>query len=71
MTDYIIYLVILLLFISNVAQYILYLKLKKKIKTRPESLELTEFIHDLTQGSALIKCTRVDSSALFLRSPRG
>lgn len=69
MIDYIIYLALIISILFNI---ILISKLKKVVAKKPsDSLELTEFIHDLTEGSALIKCTRVDSSNLFLRSPRG
>lgn len=60
-----------ILFISNVTTIILLLKEKKLNKKRPESYELIEFMRDLMQRDGLIKVTRIDSSNLFLRSPRG
>ena len=69
MTDYILYLLLLVSLLINI--FLIYRIKSVKSKPRPESLELQEFIHDLTQGSGLIRIQRVDSSSLFLRSPRG
>ncbi len=49
----------------------LIVKLKSARKSRPESLELSEFMHDLMANkSAMIRVQRVDQSNLFLKSPR-
>lgn len=49
----------------------LFLKLRAAKKTRPESIELKEFINDLmNSNSAMVRVQRVDQSNLFLRSPR-
>lgn len=69
MTDYIIYFFSVLSVVLNI---ILILKIRNyKTKPRPPSLELTEFIRDLTSGKALITCHRVDTDSVFLRSQRG
>lgn len=46
------------------------LKFTKKIKDRPQSVELKEFIQDLLMGDGLVKISRVDSANVVLRSPR-
>lgn len=54
--------------IGNAVQFLLF---KSKEKSRPNSIELTEFITDLRLGSGLIKCTRIDPNDVFLKSPKG
>lgn len=71
MIDYIIYLLLIVSISFNIVLISIVKRQKLKIKSRPESIELTEFIHDLTEGAGLIKCYRVDSSNVFLRRPRG
>lgn len=44
---------------------------KKLIKTRPESLELREFLADMLGGRALLRIERVDGANLFIQDPGG
>jgi len=44
--------------------------LKKKIKQKPASIELREFLADLAAGEALISIQRVNPDHLFTYSPK-
>lgn len=59
------------LFITNLITAILFYQFKLKIKQRPETLELQQFMLDLLQGSALVKVSRISPADIMLRSPRG
>lgn len=43
---------------------------RSKVKARPQSVELREFLADLTQSTGMVKVTRVDPESLFVWSPR-
>lgn len=49
--------------------YALY-RARAKGKERPQSIELREFLADLTQGVGMVKVSRVDPESLFVWSPR-
>lgn len=44
--------------------------LEARIKDRPQTIELKEFLADMLSGEGLIAVSRVDSSHLFSFSPR-
>lgn len=48
----------------------LFFKSKNEKKDRKESLELSEFLHDLLSGNALIHVQRIAPADIILRSPR-
>jgi hypothetical protein len=56
--------------ISSTASAIYYWQLSKKLKKRPDSVELQEFLRDLLSGSALLHVSRVDSADIVLRGRR-
>lgn len=71
-------LIIGLLLISNAVSIIFYLRLKAKFTklldkhaSRPDSVELSEFLFDIRAGSSLLQVKRLDSSGVMIRSPRG
>jgi hypothetical protein len=53
---------------GNIALFVL---LKKKSATKQMSIEASEVLRDLLNGSALVKVSRVAPEDIFLRSPRG
>jgi hypothetical protein len=66
-----IYLIITSLLFSNlILAYLFYKEKKKKnLKTR-DSFEVNQLLLDLMQGEAVIKCSRIVPTDIFLRSPR-
>ena len=53
---------------ANATLFYILLKSKKK---RPNSIEATELLHDLTVlGQTLIRVERIDPSDFLIRSPR-
>jgi hypothetical protein len=46
------------------------LKLEAAKKPTSKSIELQDFIYDLTSGSALVEIKRVDPNSVYLRSVR-
>lgn len=61
----------ILLAISNIAFIYLYFKeRKKKFKNPPSNDAVNELLVDLMKGEAVIKCTRIVPTDIFLRSPR-
>ena len=71
MNDEMILLIIALLLISNIIFIVLYLRVKKKLKSpEKDKTELYAFMQDLMNGHGLVKVTRIDTSDIFLRSPR-
>lgn len=43
---------------------------KRKHTKRTQSIELKDFLHDLTAGQAIVSITRLDPDYLMMRSPR-
>jgi ABC-type bacteriocin/lantibiotic exporter with double-glycine peptidase domain len=71
MNDAMILLIIALLLISNIIFIVLFLRAKKKLKSpEKDKTELYAFMQDLMNGTGLIKVTRIETSDIFLRSPR-
>lgn len=54
----------------NIVFLIFILKSKKQKKKTSDSRELQEFMLDLMHGEGLVKVTRINTSDVFLRSPR-
>lgn len=72
MNDEMILITITLLLVSNVVFIVLYVRAKKKIKhPDKDKTELYAFMQDLMNGTGLIKVTRLETSDIFVRSPRG
>ena len=61
---------ILILIPSSLYLLYRYHKLKESIKTRKNTIELSDFIRDLANGGAMLS-VRVDPEHIFTRSPRG
>lgn len=65
--------IILILGITNIVTAVLlaiiFIK-SKKIKQRPESLELQEFLIDLLSGDSFIQVKRISPGDVLLRSRR-
>jgi hypothetical protein len=65
--------IVVLIFLQSVSLLSLFLlnrkyqALKEKLKNRPYSLELTEFLSDTRSGFSFV---RVDPESVFIRSPR-
>lgn len=48
----------------------LFLKTKSQKKTRPQSVELQEFLADLLSGPAIVAVGRIDPNSILMRSPK-
>lgn len=59
-----------LLTASIILNAALIIKFTKQSKSPPKSLELQDFISDLSRGEGLIRMSRVDPADVILRSPR-
>jgi hypothetical protein len=59
------------LLVSLLGNLGLFLRHKWQDKNRRESVELLDFLHDLTSGTGLIKVERLAPADVLLRSPRG
>lgn len=58
--------------ISIILNAIQYRKLSHQKKhTGPESYEVTQLLHDLTAGHAMVKIVRVAPTDVFIRSAKG
>jgi integral membrane sensor domain MASE1 len=44
--------------------------IRNKLKTRPQSVELREFLADVMQGAGMVKVSMVDPDRLMVWSPR-
>lgn len=59
-----------LLIVSIGANVLFALKIREKSK-KVESYEVTQLLHDLTGGNAIVRIERIAPSDVLLRSPRG
>lgn len=71
MNDEMILITITLLLVSNVVFIVLYIRAKRKLKSPDkDKTELYAFMQDLMNGHGLIKVSRIETSDIFIRSPR-
>lgn len=62
---------VIVLLLSNIIFIVLFLRAKKKLKSPDkDKSEMYAFMQDLMNGHGLVKVTRIDTSDIFLRSPR-
>ncbi len=62
---------LVLVFLSINLNIVLFLRLKKAKKSPQPTLDAQRLLHDMTNGSALLRISVIDPTDMMIRSPRG